>query len=550
MLLFPVVLICVYASASLALTAQFDFSNAAELKVINSNGESRDRFGGSVSLSKDFVVVGSADASPDGIASGMAYVFTNISRNSSNIPQELIPVGKTPREGFGSSTAIFHKTIAVGAPKYDLFSGAIYIFRYSDAEWSQTQIIQASDKSRGDFYGVSLALSDKFLVVGANSKDEFKGSVYVLADTSIGFIEKIILQPSDSHEYQKFGHAVAISDNFIAVGAVGDDTKGTFSHGAVYLYEWVTSLTESGSKQYNWTKLAKLYANTPKGLSNFGQSVAISRHISSLNDPFLYTLIIGCENDEVLGIIGAGAVYVFLVKSGSITQVARLTASDPSEDAFFGYSISVHSGHFLIGAPGYTSPKVGPESGAVYLFEASGSGSRWTQVFKFIANDTVPYGRFGISTSIYEGDALIGADQANGASPNSGAVYLYSPKFADLPKKKAQMFWSQNPEEDILVLLTILPFAVLLIPVLVFSCVYGLNSKWVYIENAIHYFISRCKAEEDLDTSARSTRGLISGDSSDGYIDGDRQVELCRIIMSYCLSNCIKCHLCREVRQC
>jgi hypothetical protein len=278
---------------------------------------------------------------------------------------------------------------------------------------------------------------------------------------------------------------------------------------------------------YNWTKLSKLYANTPKDLSNYGQSVALSRHISSLDDDFLFTLIIGCDNDDSSGVIGAGAVYVYLLKAGSITFVTRLFASDPKQDAFFGYSISVNSGHFLIGAPGYGSPENGPESGASYLFEASPSGTKWTQKNMFVANDTKAYARFGVAVAIFEGEALVGADQATGANLNSGAAYLFSPDFAKDKVGKPKVFWSENPEEDILVILTILPFAVVIIPLLVLSCVYGLNSQWSHIEGAFDKVASLCKTDDPNDSTSQSSRGLISSDSSHSSSDGSPVYIIC-----------------------
>lgn len=513
------------AATSTATELKFDFANAVELKLINAYGESRDRFGTSVSLNNIFTVVGSSDSSPKGQEAGSAYVFTNISTNSSNIPQELSPAKLVPRQGFGTSTALWGNTIAIGAPKYNLFTGAVYIYRYTGLEWSETQIVQAGDGTRGDYYGISVSLSSRFLVVGANSKDELKGSVYVLAATQNGFVEKQMLQPFDTHEYQKFGHAVAIADAFIAVGAIGDNTKSQYSHGAVYLYEMAFWQMETETSQNNWTKLTKLYANIPKDLSNYGVSVAIARHVSHLTEPFLYTLIIGADNDDAPGVSGAGSVYVYLVKSGSVTYITKLYASVPQQDSQFGFSLSINSGHFLIGAPGYGSREGGPEFGAAYLFEAGYAGSKWYFKKMFVANDTRPYSRFGIAVAVYEGKALLGADQGSGVTPNSGSAYLFSPEFAKKEKGKANLFWSTNPEEDILVILTILPFAVLLIPLLVLSCVYGMNYQWVYIEVFVEGISKLLKGgdpdADDFESGSQSTRGLI-GESSHSAMDSSQ----------------------------
>ena len=508
-----------FYGTSADVNSNFDFSNAAELKLINANGDSRDRFGVSVSISGQYVVVGASDSSPhNSQLTGSAYIYTNVSTNSSNVPIEVYPPTEGLRQEFGSATAVWESTIFIGAPKYNLFTGAVYVYNRVDGAWSMQQFLQASDRSRGDYFGISIAASEHFLVVGANQKNALKGAVYVIANMNTGYEEKTIIEPQDTHEYQKFGHDVCIADTFIAVGAVGDNSKSLYSHGAVYVYERVSWKLNDGTSIKNWTQLAKLYANTPRDLSNFGASVAISRHLSYLNDPFLYTLAVGADNDEVSGVLGAGAVYIFLVKPGSITYVHRAVASNAMSDAQFGYSIDINSGHILVGAPGLGSKAGGAESGAAYLFEIASSANKWVEKKVFFANDTRPYSRFGIAVSIYEGTALVGADQGYGATDNSGCAYLFSPDFAKKSKDRGPLFWSSNPEEDILIILTILPFAVLLIPIFVFSCVYGLNSQWSYIEAALHGVGALFKPIDpeayDIEHADNSSRGLMGSEST------------------------------------
>jgi hypothetical protein len=521
--------LCLATSVN-AESTKFDFTNAVELKLISATGSARDRFGGSVSLSGTFALVGSSDSSPRNQESGSAYIFSNISTNSSNTPLEVYPALFVPKESFGGSTALWGTTAVIGAPKYDMFTGAVYVYSYVGSTWSEQQVLQAGDGSRGDYFGISVAVSEHFLIIGANQRNEMKGAVYIFAKMNTGFEQKVVLEPEDTHEYQKFGQTVAIADSFLAIGAVGDNSKSQYSHGAVYVYERVEWVSPNGMTQHNWTRLSKLYANTPRDLSNFGIAVAITRHVSSLTNPFLYTLVVGADNDEASGIVGAGSVYIYLVKPGSITFASKVVAADPKQDAQFGYSISINSGHFLIGAPGYGSLESGPEIGAAYLFETIYSANKWVQRKMFIANDTRPFSRFGIAVSIFEGTALVGADQGNGAVQNSGCAYLFSPDFAQDKKSKPNLFWSTNPEEDILVLLTILPFAVFLIPIFVLSCVYGFASKWKDIENVAFGIAKLCKTHDpdayDFESGAQSTRGLIVSDSTHSTMDSSSQVDI------------------------
>ncbi len=99
----------------------------------------------------------------------------------------------------------------------------------------------------------------------------------------------------------------------------------------------------------------------------------------------------------------------------------QLTASDPSVDAGFGYSIAVSGGTAVVGAP---ARNVGEnaQQGAVYVFMRA--GATWTQQQELTAGDGVAEDGFGTAVALSGDTVLIGA--SNGARQGPGAVYVFT----------------------------------------------------------------------------------------------------------------------------
>ena len=97
----------------------------------------------------------------------------------------------------------------------------------------------------------------------------------------------------DAHIGDAFGRSVAISDGIAAIGATGDDDKGSTS-GSVYVFE------KSSSDDNSWTQVAKLTANDGARGDNFGWSTAISHG----------NIVVGAHFNDDDG-YNSGSAYIF-----------------------------------------------------------------------------------------------------------------------------------------------------------------------------------------------------------------------------------------------
>jgi hypothetical protein len=151
-----------------------------ERKLTANDGATDDWFGASVAISGNRVVVGAYGDDDHGCDSGSAYVF----RRCAAFPAlfwlqetKLAASGAGIDDRFGWSVAISDNRIVVGAPARDSVgfysdSGAVNVFQYDGSTWSEEQTWCASDTESGDFLGASVAISGQRVVIGAPYRDE------------------------------------------------------------------------------------------------------------------------------------------------------------------------------------------------------------------------------------------------------------------------------------------------------------------------------------------------------------------------------------------
>ena len=224
-----------------------------------SNG---DRFGRSVAVYGDTVVVGAAEEND---RKGAAHVFTKSGatgvwddwdgKKASTATARLTAYDRADNDRFGRAVAMDGDTIVVGALYNDYDdpdnntndvsdSGAAYVFiKTATGGWAtdtETAKLTASDRAQNDQFGISVAVDGKTVVVGADQDDSSRGSAYVFNKPPTGWTDtegsdKLIAY--DRSQDDRFGNFVAVDGDTVLVGAVGDDSD----QGSAYVFgtgEW------------------------------------------------------------------------------------------------------------------------------------------------------------------------------------------------------------------------------------------------------------------------------------------------------------------------
>ena len=313
---------------------------------------------------------------------------------------------------FGWSMSLSGDTLAVGAPyessnatgiggdqtnNTSTSSGAVYVFTRSGGSWAQQAYIKASNTGPAAAFGHSLSLSGDTLAVGAygeasnatgvggnqnNSMATGSGAVYVFLRTGTVWAQQAYIKASNTGANDQFGYSVSLAGDSLAVGApledsnaMGIDGNGANNtatdSGAVYVF------TRSGT---TWSQQAYLKASNTGASDYFGFSVSLSGDmlaVGAYGEDSNATGIGGDGSNNSIG--GSGAAYLFTRNGTTWSQRAYIKASNPGNNDYFGYGLSLSAGALAVGAYGEASNATGflgdqsnntlASSGAVYLFQ-------------------------------------------------------------------------------------------------------------------------------------------------------------------------------------
>ena len=121
----------------------------------------------------------------------------------------------------------------IGANLGEGEKGTAYVFEWDASQWNEVGKLAANDGETEDNFGVAVAISDDFAIVGAEGDDLDAGSAYLFIPDNNTWSEfdKIVL--SDRLAEDDFGVSIGISGDDILVGTRGLDRNS----GAVFLYE-------------------------------------------------------------------------------------------------------------------------------------------------------------------------------------------------------------------------------------------------------------------------------------------------------------------------
>ena len=213
-----------------------------EAKLTASDGASGDNFGISVSTSGDFIAVGARNDDDMGNDSGSVYVFRR-DKDTWIQDAKLHASDGEASAKFGSTVAIQGDTIVVGAYLHGFNNpGSAYVFRRVGDAWIEEASLVPSDLGPNDNFGFSVAISGDTVLVGSwIGGPGGPGSAYVFRREGGDWVELIKLTASDGASGDRFGVSVGVSGDVAIVGAFQDDDNGNDS-GSAYLFAGVTGV--------------------------------------------------------------------------------------------------------------------------------------------------------------------------------------------------------------------------------------------------------------------------------------------------------------------
>ncbi|HMZ20540.1 MAG TPA: FG-GAP repeat protein, partial [Blastocatellia bacterium] len=252
-------------------------------KLIASDGAVEDRFGEAVSVDGDTIVVGAHqnDVGANG-NQGSAYVFSRNQGGANNWGEvkKLIASDGAVGDRFGWSVAVDGDLIVVGAI-FDIVGangdqGSAYVFSRNQGgvnNWGEVKKLTASDGAEFDYFGYGVAVDGDTIVVGAYLDDvganTDQGSAYIFSGLDCNFTEQAHPTASDGAADDNFGYAVSVDGDTIVVGAFMDDVGANTDQGSAYVF----SRNQGGAGV--WGEVKKLTASDGATSDNFGYAVSV-----------------------------------------------------------------------------------------------------------------------------------------------------------------------------------------------------------------------------------------------------------------------------------
>ena len=305
-----------------------------------------DNFGDKVAIDGNYAIVGAyPEDDAGGANSGKAYIFNVTTGALLHTLDNPNAYDTSASDYFGSSVAISGNYAIVGAYGEDDagaggVSGKAYIFNVTTGELVHTlNNPNAYSISADDRFGVSVAISGNYAIVGAYFEDDAggnqSGKAYIFNVTT-GALLHTLDNPNaySTSAGDRFGVSVAISGNYAIVGAYQEaDAGGTLS-GKAYIFNVTTGgLLHTLDNQNAY--------DTSAG-DTFGRSVGISGN---------YAIVSAQGEDDAGGGTSSGKAYIFDVTTGTLLHTLdNQNAYDTSAFDLFGNDLAISGNYVIVGA--------------------------------------------------------------------------------------------------------------------------------------------------------------------------------------------------------
>ena len=306
--------------------------------------------------------------------------------------------------------------LLVGMPGgYTGQAGAVYLHRWQDGGWQVHQILTAPAEylQTGARFGQALASQGPWLLVGApretvNGVTEAGAGYLFRRRTSDDRYELLaagrIVQQGVTGSARRLGSAVAIGDNFAALGVPGHSAFGATQVGQV-----VTLARQPNDVWLN-TGVINLPAGSPAGGAAFGAAL--------LMDVTGSELFVAAPDQTVSNQALAGRVYVYRHNSGTWPLLQQLSWTPTDLLDRFGSAMALAGGRLFIAAPARSKPaSAHTKGGGVGVYRFYAGLNSWVSEADLFPQTAQAGARFGQALSARSGavgpQLLVGVPRRN-----------------------------------------------------------------------------------------------------------------------------------------
>jgi hypothetical protein len=354
------------------------------------------RFGWSVAVADETVVVGAPGDATNGEKAGAVYVFERTGDRWTRT--KLVPPDGEPTARFGWKVGLDDGRIAVTAPwatnPVAGRSGTIYLYEKTDGAW-QHEILRVSDPAVKGQIGRGLAMAGGRIVAGApydsTVHGDGAGSLVVFEETTDGWSSETLV-PAQGAPDAWFGLTVTADEERIAAGGYHTRQASGPEAGAASVFE----RTADGT----WRERPLALIVEPARKDHFGRAVA-------LHGPRVF---VGAEEDDNANGTNAGGVFALQLDRPE-TQPTLIIPPDGAPRSYLGFALATTDRHLAAS-----------ERAEVRLFALDGAAATDGAKLSALMGEALPGGVLALAG---KGRRLVvGMPLADGTHPNEGAVVV------------------------------------------------------------------------------------------------------------------------------
>lgn len=344
---------------------------------------------------------------------GAVYMYRKTSSGWTFI-QKITPSDSSTDDYFGYCVKFTGTTLIISAPGYMSSNDGVYVYEFNGSTWQTPASLSPHGRlplegASHSYFGLGLAVSGDYIFIGDLNNTYFGnygGMVYVYDADDYSYIQDLNYKDYTIEANDQFGVSLCGSDDFLFVGASGDD-DGQTNAGAIYMYRndgggtpWTcvtkiqspaiglseyygSSLAMDGSRvligepglggtnnqrAYLYTivnnndlNLLQTFQKTDNNISQYGKAVALLNDIVLISDPD-YNDIEGSLSN-----IGKAFLYEEYKETYTELEELQIAKTTPSSADHAGFSITLKNNIFCVGIP--NDDTAASESGAVLVYE-------------------------------------------------------------------------------------------------------------------------------------------------------------------------------------
>lgn len=196
------------------------------------------QFATSVSITDEHVILGAQGTAHD----GAVHIYKNTDQGWA-FDVTLTADSDIKSKRFGSVVSLYDNYLIIGDYEHGRAKeGSVTIYFCDDGTWVKQAKFSGGNLTKSGHYGHSVSVNNEFAVVGAdiendahNKKIKKSGAVYVYQRSLNQWSLHSKLTADDKEKHDNFGSSVSIMNNYILIGAQGDNNNA----GSAYLFQYV-----------------------------------------------------------------------------------------------------------------------------------------------------------------------------------------------------------------------------------------------------------------------------------------------------------------------